>query len=97
LIKGELVFVTSKQCRDVSPSDAKNFIMGYTVGNDLTCRMFQLSKNSAGQFFFAKAFDHFAPIGPVLISPELYESAKLDGITVKVNGQVRQKPIFKQT
>lgn len=65
--------------------------MGYTVGNDLSCRMFQLPKNSAGQFYFAKAFDHFAPIGPVLISPELYESAKLDGITVKVNGDVRQK------
>ncbi|KAH8802422.1 hypothetical protein F5884DRAFT_737958 [Xylogone sp. PMI_703] len=92
--EGELLFVTSKECRDVSAADAKNYILGYTVGNDLSCRMFQLPKNCGGQFFFSKAFDKFAPIGPTLISPELFD----DGFTVvtKVNGETRQTAEFRR-
>ncbi|KAH3905837.1 hypothetical protein HBH56_214240 [Parastagonospora nodorum] len=89
--EGELVFVTSEECKDVTESQAKDYILGYTIGNDLTCRMFQLPGNMSGQFFFAKAFDHFAPIDPVLISPKLFESVKRNGLTLKVNGEVRQK------
>ncbi|OJJ36345.1 hypothetical protein ASPWEDRAFT_37912 [Aspergillus wentii DTO 134E9] len=93
--EGELVFVTSKECRDVSPKDAKEYILGYTVGNDLSCRMFQLQQNSGGQFFFAKAFDNFAPIGPTLISPELFDSGTFKVVT-KVNGEVRQAADLKK-
>lgn len=88
--QGELVFITSKDCRDVSPKEAKNFILGYTVGNDLSCRLFQLPKNCGGQFFFAKAFDRFAPIGPTLISPELFEKGIFFNVVTRVNGDVRQ-------
>ncbi|KAB5554728.1 hypothetical protein GE09DRAFT_1122181 [Coniochaeta sp. 2T2.1] len=92
--EGELVFVTSEDCRDVTVKEAKDYILGYTVGNDLSCRLFQLPKNSAGQFFFAKAFDKFAPIGPVLISPELFHNDPSPQITTRVNGEVRQKADF---
>ncbi|KAJ4350318.1 uncharacterized protein N0V89_008939 [Didymosphaeria variabile] len=88
--EGEMVFVTSKDCRDVKPSEAGSYILGYTVGNDLSCRMFQLQKNCAGQFFFAKAFDKFAPLGPTLISPEMYAKTLSHKLVVKVNGEVRQ-------
>ena len=77
----------------MSPSDAKNYILGYTVGNDLSCRQFQLPGNSGGQFFFAKAFDKFAPIGPTLISPELFNLSS-SSLTTKVNGEVRQTADF---
>ncbi|KAJ3466678.1 hypothetical protein MRS44_004242 [Fusarium solani] len=89
--EGELVFVTSKECRDVSPEDAKNYILGYTVGNDLSCRLFQLPKNSGGQFFFAKAFDKFAPIGPTLISPEVFADGTSFKVVTRVNGETRQE------
>ncbi|KAJ3454105.1 hypothetical protein MRS44_017999 [Fusarium solani] len=89
--EGELVFVTSKECRDVSPKDAKNYILGYTIGNDLSCRLFQLPKNSGGQFFFAKAFDKFAPIGPTLISPEVFADNTSTYVLTRVNGEIRQK------
>lgn len=88
--KGELVFVTSKDCKDVSPQDADKYILGYTVGNDISCRKFQLPQNSGGQFFFAKAFDKFAPIGPTLISPELFANGTGYQVITKVNGEVRQ-------
>ncbi|KAH7014743.1 hypothetical protein EDB80DRAFT_747942 [Ilyonectria destructans] len=88
--EGELVFITSKECRDVSPKDAKGYILGYTVGNDLSCRLFQPPKNAGGQFFFAKAFDRFAPIGPTLISLEVFDGCPSFTVTTRVNGEVRQ-------
>lgn len=83
--------MTSKQCRDVSLNEAKDYILGYTLGNDLSCRQFQLPGNSGGQFFFAKAFDKFAPIGPTLISPELFHNRPERIFTTRVNGQMRQR------
>ncbi|KAG7425469.1 Fumarylacetoacetate hydrolase domain-containing protein 2 [Fusarium oxysporum f. sp. raphani] len=94
--EGELVFVTSKQCRDISPKEAKDYILGYTVGNDVSCRMYQLPKHSAGQFFFAKAFDKFAPIGPALISPAIFGDGSGFSVEAKVNGKVRQVAEFKK-
>ncbi|KAJ6096513.1 hypothetical protein N7486_007259 [Penicillium sp. IBT 16267x] len=93
--EGELVFVTSAECRDISPKEAEDYILGYTVGNDLSCRMFQLPQNSGGQFYFAKAFDRFAPIGPTLISPKLFKSGDFNLVT-KVNGEVRQRADFQK-
>ncbi len=78
----------------MSPNEAGSYILGYTIGNDLSCRMFQLAKNQGGQFFFAKAFDKFAPIGPSLISPELFANGASFQIVTKVNGQIRQRLDF---
>jgi len=85
------VFVTSKDCKDVSVEEASDHILGYTAGNDLSCRLFQLPNNSGGQFFFAKAFDKFAPIGPVLVSQAQYE-ATMTGrrLRTSVNSKVVQ-------
>lgn len=65
------------------------------MGNDLSCRKFQLPSNSGGQFFFAKAFDKFAPIGPTLISPELFSDGAGFEVVTRVNGQVRQRADLK--
>ncbi|KAB5511434.1 hypothetical protein GE09DRAFT_982072 [Coniochaeta sp. 2T2.1] len=92
--EGELVFVTSKDAKDVRVAEAKDYILGYTVGNDLSCRMYQLPKYSAGQFFFAKAFDKFAPIGPTLISPEAFGDGSGYTVVTKVNGDIRQTAEF---
>jgi 2-keto-4-pentenoate hydratase/2-oxohepta-3-ene-1,7-dioic acid hydratase in catechol pathway len=93
-VQGELVFVTSKEAKDVSVADAKDYILGYTIGNDISCRMYQLPKYSAGQFFFAKAFDKFAPIGPILISPKAFGNVSQCTLLTKVNGEVRQTANF---
>lgn len=49
---------------------------------------------SGGQFFYAKAFDKFAPIGPTLLSPELFSGGKGRELITRVNGQVMQKSEF---
>ncbi|KAH7024520.1 fumarylacetoacetate hydrolase family protein [Microdochium trichocladiopsis] len=92
--EGELVFVTSRDAKDISVAEAKDYILGYTVGNDLSCRKYQLAQNSGGQFFFAKAFDKFAPIGPTLISPEIFGDVSKHTLVTRVNGEVRQTAEF---
>ncbi|KAH8655232.1 fumarylacetoacetate hydrolase family protein [Xylariales sp. PMI_506] len=91
--EGELVFITSKECKDVTPAQAADLILGYTLGNDLSCRLFQLPDQCGGQFFYAKAFDNFAPVGPVLVSKDLITLGK-DKMVTRVNGQVRQEADF---
>lgn len=60
------------------------------MGNDLSCRFFQLPAQNGGQFYYAKAFDKFAPIGPALVSPELFNSGDKTTLTTRVNGKVTQ-------
>lgn len=89
------MFVTSKAAKDITPKEAESYILGYTVGNDLSCRYFQLPNNSGGQFYFAKAFDKFAPIGPVLVSPKYFDvDASTKRLTTRVNGKTVQDTVI---
>ncbi|KAJ8119972.1 hypothetical protein ONZ43_g3197 [Nemania bipapillata] len=91
--EAELVFVTSRTCKDVTEREAADAILGYTIGNDLSCRLFQMPKHGGGQFFYAKAFDNFAPIGPTLVSADAFPLSKAR-MTLKVNGEKRQEADF---
>lgn len=53
-------------------------------------------RTPGGQFFFAKAFDKFAPIGPTLISPEIFANSTSFIVTTKVNGEIRQEANLKK-
>jgi transcription initiation factor TFIIH subunit 2 len=65
-------------------------VLGYTNGNDLTCRYYQIPENSGGQFGYAKSFDGFAPIGPAIVTPEVIPDPQKLKYQTKVNGKVRQ-------
>ena len=92
--EGELTVVTSKPAKDVSVADAPSYILGYTVGNDLTARVLQMPDASGGQFTFAKAFDKFAPIGPVLVNAAGFGDFREKQIETRINGKiVQQSPV----
>ncbi|ORY11264.1 hypothetical protein BCR34DRAFT_624922 [Clohesyomyces aquaticus] len=65
----ELVVVIGDHCRDVSPEEALDHVAGYTVGNDVSHREWQLHRGG-GQWGFGKGFDTWAPIGPGIVTPE---------------------------
>ncbi|KAJ9335310.1 hypothetical protein DTO027B5_3006 [Paecilomyces variotii] len=95
--EGELVFVTSRECRNVTPEEASSYILGYTVGNDISCRFFQLPEQSGGQFFYAKAFDKFAPVGPVLVHPSVFTKSRKEArLVTRINGEVKQDTSFEK-
>lgn len=83
------MIVTSRPAKNVSEDEAKDYILGFTVGNDLTLRLFQDPRRCGGQFTYAKAFDKFAPIGPSLLSYKAF-TEKRRRIVTKVNGKVYQ-------
>ena len=63
--EAELAVVIGKKCKDVTPEDARNVILGYTCLNDVTERFMQ---GLDGQWTRAKSFDTFCPIGPHIVT-----------------------------
>jgi len=60
--EAELVIVIGHTCRNVSPDDALDYVLGYTCGNDVSARDCQLQIDK--QWARGKCFDTFAPVGP---------------------------------
>lgn len=82
--EGELVAVIGRRGRNITAESAKDYILGYTIGNDVTARDLQ---KTDGQWTRAKGFDTFCPFGP-WIDTDFDPSDAL--ITCRVNGQMRQ-------
>ncbi|PWB71170.1 MAG: 2-hydroxyhepta-2,4-diene-1,7-dioate isomerase [Anaerolineales bacterium] len=82
--EGELVVVIGKRGRNITAENARKYVLGYTVGNDVTARDLQ---RTDGQWTRAKGFDTFCPFGPWIDT----EFDPADAVlTVRVNGQMRQ-------
>ena len=84
--EAELVIIIGKEALHVSKEDALSYIFGYTTGNDLSARDLQFR---TGQWLVGKTCDHFAPLGPNLVTADEVNPNNL-GITCEVNGVVRQ-------
>eukprot|EP01083_Nonionella_stella_P045013 121040_1 len=88
--EAELAIVIGKKCKDVSPSTAFDYILGFTTANDVSARDWQLKPElSGGQFVRGKSFDTFCPIGPCIALTGSIDPNKLR-ITSKVNGETMQ-------
>ena len=87
----ELVVALAKGGRDIRASDAPRLIWGYAVGLDMTRRDLQGEAKKQGRpWCSGKAFDESAPIGPLHAIGSTGELKK-GAITLKVNGQLKQK------
>ncbi|MBI3163526.1 MAG: fumarylacetoacetate hydrolase family protein [Chloroflexi bacterium] len=82
--EAELVVVVGKRGRNITIENAREYIFGYTIGNDVTARDLQ---KTDGQWTRAKGFDTFCSFGP-WIDTEFDASDAV--VTCRVNGQMRQ-------
>ncbi len=82
--EAELAVVIGRRGRWISPEEALEHVMGYTIGNDVTARDLQFRDN---QWTRAKGFDTFCPLGP-WIQTDFDPTDTL--ITCHVNGEMRQ-------
>ncbi|MFN2177470.1 MAG: fumarylacetoacetate hydrolase family protein [Anaerolineales bacterium] len=82
--EAELVIVISRKGRWISTDAALEYVLGYSIGNDITARDLQ---RSDGQWTRAKGFDTFCPVGP-WIETDFDPADAL--ITCYVNGEMRQ-------
>ena len=90
--EGELVIIIGKSGKNISPENAKNHILGYTIGNDVSARNLQFR---GSQWILGKSLDNFAPIGPTIVSPEDFDFESAT-ITTMVNGEIRQQAKLEQ-
>src|SRR6266446_5917078 len=81
----ELVVVIGALAKNVSIEQARDFIFGYTVGEDISDRDLQKSEKQFGR---CKSFDTYTPIGP-FVQTDL-EVSDLP-ITLRQNGEVKQQ------
>lgn len=63
----ELAVVIGRRCKNVSRSEALEYVFGYTCANDVSARDWQ-QRLGGGQFCQGKSFDTFCPMGPVLVT-----------------------------
>lgn len=83
----ELAVVIGKTAKTISRADAKKYIFGYTIINDVSARNLQTRHN---QWYLGKSLDGFTPMGPCIVTPdELGDDTDLD-IICRVNGETRQ-------
>jgi 2-keto-4-pentenoate hydratase/2-oxohepta-3-ene-1,7-dioic acid hydratase in catechol pathway len=68
----------------VTVADAKSYVFGVTVGNDVSERDWQKQDL---QWFRAKASDTFAPLGPAIVTGVNYDDLLLQ---TRLNGEVVQ-------
>jgi acylpyruvate hydrolase len=80
----ELGVVIGKAARNVSTSQALDYIAGYTVVNDVSMRDWQ---NRTNQWFQGKNFEASTPVGPYLVSPDEVDHARDLRITCSINGE----------
>lgn len=85
----ELVIVIGKEGKDITVDKAHEYIMGYTIGNDVSQRTWQMERGGT-QFGVGKMFDSFAPIGPAIVSPSILENTSDLRIYSMVNNNIRQ-------
>lgn len=85
--EAELAVVIGKTAKDVTESEALDYVFGYTLSNDLSARDLQMR---TGQWLLGKTSDGFAPVGPFITTRDEVSDPQNLNIKTEVNGVVRQ-------
>lgn len=83
----ELAVIIGKDAYHVSREDARKYIFGYTIINDVSARDVQ---NRHTQWYFGKSLDGFFPMGPCIVSADEIPYPPKLPIRSYVNGELRQ-------
>jgi len=79
--EGELVVVIGKRAKNLSKEEALNCVLGYTIGNDVSERVWQKSDRTLWR---AKNADTFKPMGPWIetdiVLDELETNVRVNGV-----------------
>ncbi len=80
--EGELVAVFGKKVRNVSKEEALDYVFGWTIGNDVSERVWQANDRT---FWRSKNTDTFKPMGPCIVTDVDLDSMRT---VVRLNGRV---------
>ncbi len=88
--EAELGVVIGYECKNVSRADAANYVLGYTIVNDVSARDWQ-KQWGGSQWCRGKTFDTFCPVGPALVTPGDLKNPNDLAICTRVNGVTMQQ------
>ena len=84
----ELAVVIGKKASYVEEAEARDYIAGYVLHNDVSEREFQLERG--GTWDKGKGCDTFAPLGPYLATPDELDNIDNLRLWLTVNGKTMQ-------
>jgi 2-keto-4-pentenoate hydratase/2-oxohepta-3-ene-1,7-dioic acid hydratase in catechol pathway len=87
--EGELAVIIGKECLNVSEENALDYVLGYTIANDVSARRWQ-GKKGGGQWIRGKCFNTFLPLGPYITPRSAIANVQDLKIRTLVNGTVVQ-------
>jgi len=84
----ELAIVIGKKALYLnSPAEANDYILGYTISQDVSERHWQIERS--GQWFKGKSFPTFNPVGPSIVTGDEIDAGNLR-LWCSVDGEMRQ-------
>lgn len=83
--EGEIAIIIGRECRNISPADAGDYIGGYSVANDYGLHDFR--DTDAGSMLRVKGSDTLCPVGPGYVEGWDFRGKR---IRTFVNGEVVQ-------
>jgi 2-keto-4-pentenoate hydratase/2-oxohepta-3-ene-1,7-dioic acid hydratase in catechol pathway len=88
--EGELAVIIGRDCKNVTPEKALDYVFGYTCANDVSARDWQFDRGG-GQYARGKQFDTFAPMGPWMVTADEIPDPSSLLLTTRLNGKIVQK------
>jgi 2-keto-4-pentenoate hydratase/2-oxohepta-3-ene-1,7-dioic acid hydratase in catechol pathway len=89
--EGELVVIIGRDAKHVSRERALDYVLGYTIANDVSARDWQRDKAlGGGQFARGKSFDGFCPLGPAIVTKDEIPNPNNLKLRTILNDQVMQ-------
>ncbi len=86
----ELSMVIAKPGKHFSEAEAKDYIGGYVIFNDITARDIQRREMESANFCFSKSIDTFCPLGPWIVTADEIPDPYNLALELRVNGEKRQ-------
>jgi len=87
----ELAVVLKKAGKHFDQKDARDYVGGYVIFNDVTARDIQRREMKSGVFSFCKGIDSFCPLGPWIVTADEISDPHNLAMELRVNGEVRQR------
>lgn len=88
----ELGVVIGKDGKNITEEDAMQYVVGYTIINDISARKMQIDDlEKSHPWLRSKSYDTFCPVGPYLVpTKEISNPYNID-LTLKINGEIKQQ------
>jgi 2-keto-4-pentenoate hydratase/2-oxohepta-3-ene-1,7-dioic acid hydratase in catechol pathway len=88
--EAELGVIIGYKCKNVSRDEALEYVLGYTLANDVSARDWQKTWGGS-QWSRGKTFDTFCPVGPCYVTRDSLKNPNDLAISTRVNGVTMQQ------